>query len=131
MTIRKPHPNARTLRKDMPETERRLWSRLRNKELGGFRFRRQHTIGPYIADFACVEAKLVIELDGEQHALGNTPVRDVARDTFMEREGWMVLRFWNHEVRDNMNGVLDAIIEAAGNSVRCLKMKEDNFKSDQ
>ncbi|MEQ8179985.1 MAG: DUF559 domain-containing protein, partial [Amphiplicatus sp.] len=65
--MRKPHPNASALRKNMPPAEKRLWSFIRRQQLGGFKFRRQHTIGPYVADFACAEAKLVIELDGGQH----------------------------------------------------------------
>ena len=121
MPIRKPHPKARNLRKTMPEAERRLWSCLRNRQLGGFRFRRQHCIGPYAADFACLEARLVIELDGEQHGEDAAMARDAARNAFMERDGWMVLRFWNREVYDNMTSVLEAIFDAATNSVRFLE----------
>ena len=125
MPIRKPHPNARRLRKDMPAAEQRLWARLRGRRLGDYRFRRQHTIGPYIADFACVEAMLVVELDGDQHALGAAPMRDAARDRFMEDEGWLVLRFWNNDVYGNIAGVLDAILEAAETSRQFLATKPD------
>ena len=123
MPIRKPNRQARSLRRNMPEAERRLWARLRNKQLGGFRFRRQHSIGRYVADFACVEAKLVIELDGEQHGLDAAQAHDTARTAFMEREGWMVLRFWNPEVYNNMDGVLETIFDAAKNSVRFLEAR--------
>jgi very-short-patch-repair endonuclease len=107
--MRKPHPNARKLRNDMPEAERRLWSRLRLKQLGGFRFRRQHTIGPFIADFACVEAMLVVELDGAQHGREDAPARDAARDKFIEEKGYLVLRFWNEAVVRRMDDVLNEI----------------------
>jgi very-short-patch-repair endonuclease len=121
--MRKPHPNARKLRKDMPEAEQRLWYFIRRSELGGFRFRRQHTIGPYIVDFACLEAKLVIELDGDQHALGDAPKRDEKRDAYLTAEGFEVLRFWNNEVYENIDGVLEAILDAAMNSVRAKQVE--------
>ena len=114
MPIRKPHPNAKKLRKDMPQAERMLWAKLRNKQLGGLRFRRQHTIGPYIADFACVDIRLVIELDGEQHAF-DEGAKDATRDAYMERKDWTVLRFWNHEVYENLNGVLETTLDTCEN----------------
>jgi len=123
--MRKPHPNARKLRKDMPEAEQRLWYFIRRKELGGFRFRRQHTIGPYIVDFACVESNLVIELDGDQHALGDTPERDGKRDAYLNQQGFEVLRFWNNEVYENIDGVLEVILDAAMNSARA-KQADDS-----
>ncbi len=124
MPIRKPHPNAHKLRKDMPSAEQRLWYFIRRKQLGGFRFRRQHTIAPYIADFVCIEAKLVVELDGEQHGLDGAPEHDERRNAFMESEGWAVVRFWNNEVYDNIDDVLETILEAAGNSVRSLEIEK-------
>ena len=117
MPIRKPHPNAKQLRKDMPSAERKLWARIRNKHLGGFRFRRQHTIGSYIADFACVEMRIVIELDGDQHAL-DEGIQDAKRDAFIESEGWQVLRFWNNEVYGNIDGVLEVILDTCENALR-------------
>lgn len=114
----------------MPEAERRLWVRVRNKQLGGFRFRRQHTIGPYVADFASIDAKLVIELDGEQHGFPDAQAHDAARDNYMVKEGWMVLRFWNKEVYDNMDGVLGTILDAAENSVRFLKTQAPDESAD-
>ena len=125
MPIRRPHKRARNLRKTMPEAERRLWVRLRNHQLGGFRFRRQHTIGPYIADFASIEARLVIECDGEQHGFDDALIYDAKRDAFLESEGWRVLRFWNREIRDNMDGVLETILDAARNSVLFLETKPE------
>jgi len=129
--MRKPHKSARALRKDMPSAEQRLWYFIRRKQLGGLRFRRQHTIGPYIADFVCVEAKLVIELDGEQHGAGGAPAHDERRNSFMGSEGWVVLRFWNHEVYDNIDGVLEAILDAAGNSVRALEIEKSRKDKTQ
>lgn len=92
----------------MPPAERKLWARIRNKQLGGYRFRRQHTFGPFIADFACVEMRLVVELDGGQHGF-NDGARDARRDAFIENEGWAVVRFWNDDVYRNMDGVLETI----------------------
>jgi very-short-patch-repair endonuclease len=131
MPIRKPHKNARKLRKDMPSAEQRLWYFIRRKQLGGFRFRRQHTIAPYIADFVCVEAKLVIELDGEQHGLDGAPEHDEKRNAFMESEGWAVVRFWNNDVYDNIDGVLEMILDAAGNSVRALEIEKSRKDKTQ
>jgi len=122
--MRKPHKNARTLRKDMPSAEQRLWFFIRRKQLVGFRFRRQHTIGPYVADFVCVETKLVIELDGDQHGLGVAPDHDAKRNNFMENEGWTILRFWNNQVYDNVDGVLEMILDRAGNNVRAMKIEK-------
>ncbi|MEZ5894474.1 MAG: DUF559 domain-containing protein [Parvularculaceae bacterium] len=116
--MRRPHPNARALRQNMPEAERLLWHYIGRKQLGGFRFRRQHTIGPYIVDFACVEAALIIELDGAQHGGENAIVRDRVRDNFLQEESFEVLRFWNNEVFTNMDGVLATILDAAINSAR-------------
>ena len=108
MPIRKPHPNAKKLRKEMPPAEQKLWAQIRRKQLGGFRFRRQHSIGPFIADFVCIEAKLIIELDDDQHGFGDG-VRDAKRDGYLESENWQVLRFWNNDVYDNIDGVLEPI----------------------
>ncbi len=124
MPIRKPHANARKLRKNMPPAEQRLWYFIRNKQLGDFRFRRQHSVGPYITDFACVEARLVIELDGDQHALGTAPARDEKRDAFMESDGWKALRFWNRDVYENIDGVLESILDACENSKRAIEIEK-------
>ena len=94
--------NARKLRREMTDVEQLLWRQLRGKQIGGFKFRRQHPLGRYIADFACVEACLVVEIDGGQH-LEN--VEDDARTRWMENTGFRVLRFWNHEVLNNIEEV--------------------------
>ena len=101
--------SARTLRKEMTEVEQKVWARLRAKRLGGFHFRRQHPIPPYVADFCCIAAKLIVELDGSQ--LGNE--RDTGRDAYLASQGFHVLRFWNNDVMQQFDGVLDAILDAA------------------
>jgi very-short-patch-repair endonuclease len=98
------------LRRNSTEVEKRLWSILRDRRLVGHKFRRQVPIGPYFADFACYEARLVVELDGGQHFDERT--RDAARDAELERRGFEVLRFWNTEINDNRDGVLEAIFAA-------------------
>ncbi|WP_313929125.1 DUF559 domain-containing protein [Pseudoxanthomonas sp.] len=93
---------ARELRRDMTLAERRLWSILCRRQLEGFRFRRQVPIGPYIADFTCLDAGLIVEVDGGQHM---DAASDRARDGFLQCEGFRVLRFWNNEVLANLEGV--------------------------
>lgn len=85
----------------------RIWLALRDRRLGGFKFVRQETIGPYIADFACRERRLIVELDGGQHSENN---RDRVRDAFLAAEGYKVLRFWNNDVMKNRDGVLEVIL---------------------
>lgn len=101
--------NARALRANGTDAEQALWSQLRSRQLAGRKFRRQHPIGPYIADFACVQAKLVVELDGGQHAQADALEHDERRTRFLQNQGWHVLRFWNHEVLAELAGVLQAI----------------------
>ena len=98
---------ARELRVAAPEAERILWHRLRNRQLGGFKFRRQMPIQGYFADFACIEARLIVELDGGQHA--DQMEYDAKRTEIIERNGWQVLRFWNSDVKSELDRVLDAI----------------------
>ena len=102
--------NARLLRSDMPLAEHKLWNALRGKQIDDNRFRRQHPIGPYVADFACIEKLLVIELDGGQHQ--DQVSYDEQRTAFLQKQGWTVLRFWNNEVLDNLEGVLASIADA-------------------
>ena len=97
---------ARDLRQRMTDAEHRLWFHLRRRALHGHRFRRQHPVGPYIADFACVESGLVVELDGSQHLASRT---DAQRDACIRRQGFRVLRFWNDEVLLRLDDVLEAI----------------------
>ena len=101
---------ARTLRRNRTDAEGLLWHYLRNKQLAGYRFRRQQPIGPYIVDFACLSRKVLIELDGGQHAEQTS--RDEKRDAFLRARGYRVLRFWNTEVFENCFGVLERVYEA-------------------
>jgi len=99
---------ARRLRRDQTDAERRLWSRLRGRALAGFKFRRQVPIDRFVADFACIEAKLIVELDGGQHA--DRIAYDEARTKVLEQAGFQVLRFWNHQVLLETEGVLEDIL---------------------
>ncbi|MGJ0516828.1 MAG: endonuclease domain-containing protein [Methylomicrobium sp.] len=98
---------ARSLRKSQTNVEQLLWQQLRNKRLCNYKFRRQFPIAPYITDFICLELKLIIELDGGQHA--NQTRYDDQRTLFLEQRGFKVVRFWNNDVIDNMSGVLEAV----------------------
>ncbi len=98
---------ARSLRTNQTDAERLLWSRLRRRQLAGFKFRRQHQVGLYICDFACVEALVVVELDGSQHA--ENLEYDLRRDRFLRSAGFEVLRFWNGDVLGRTEDVLDTI----------------------
>ncbi len=95
----------------MTEAETRLWARLRDRRLEGLIFRRQHPIPPYIADFVCVDAHLVVEVDGGQHA---DSIRDRARDQYFVERGWRLLRFWNNDVLANTEGILLQILATLG-----------------
>ncbi len=97
----------RELRNNSTDAERALWQKLRGRQLDGMKFRRQHPFGDYILDFACLETKLAIELDGGQHA--EAVAYDNERTRTLEKSGFVVLRFWNNEVFENMDGVLDVI----------------------
>ncbi len=98
---------ARALRNEPTDCERKLWQFLRLRQLGGLRFRRQVPIGRYIADFACVEAKLIVELDGGQHQDNE---HDLRRDTELVGQGFRVLRFWNNQVLQETEAVLEEIL---------------------
>jgi very-short-patch-repair endonuclease len=95
---------AREQRRVLTSAEQLLWQALRRDALG-VRFRRQHPVPPFIADFACTEARLIVELDGSQHGDG----RDVTRDAALAAAGWRVLRVWNNDVTGNLDGVLRTI----------------------
>ena len=98
-----PSTRARELRQSPTDAEICLWSRLRRRQLGGFRFRRQQPIGPYIVDFFCPEARLIVEVDGGQHA---NSAADEIRTRWIEERGYRVIRFWNNDVLGNTEGVL-------------------------
>ncbi len=116
MKMRSTHPGAqihrvaRMLRRNDTAAERRLWYALRANELCGFTFRRQFPIGNLIVDFCCRKHRLVIELDGSQHASRTGFAQDQRRTALLEARGYRVLRFWNNEVMTNFGGVLDTIL---------------------
>jgi very-short-patch-repair endonuclease len=98
---------ARRFRKEQTEAERVLWQKLRNRELGGYKFRRQVPIGPYVVDFFCKSARLVIEVDGGQHA--EREAFDKQRDQYLRENSYEVVRFWNNEILGNLEGVLESL----------------------
>ena len=100
---------ARQLRRNPTEVERLLWQRLRFWQVGGFKFRRQQPLGDYIADFVCFEGRLIVEIDGGQHA--DQKDYDKKRDAWLRDQCFIVLRFWNSDVLQNMDSVLQVIRE--------------------
>jgi very-short-patch-repair endonuclease len=102
---------AKNHRKNQTEAEMALWRRLRSKGMPGLKFRRQQPIGVYIVDFVCLEKKLIIEVDGGQHANSE---EDRRRDAWLQGEGYSVLRFWNNEVLGNLDGVMEIIWRRCG-----------------
>ena len=101
---------ARTMRKQPTEAEDRLWQALRDRRLMRLKFRRQMPVGRFIADFICLEAKLIVEVDGSQHG---GSLRDSERDQELSRRGFRVLRFWNDDVLRELDSVCDTIIAVA------------------
>ncbi|WP_372528200.1 endonuclease domain-containing protein [Piscinibacter sp.] len=107
--------DAKGLRVGMTDSERRLWSRLRSEQLG-VKFRRQHPLGPYVLDFACLAPRLVIEVDGSQH-LGQASY-DARRDAWLIGQGFQVLRFWANEVLSDTDAVVSRILDLLANADR-------------
>ena len=101
---------ARALRRNMTDAERLLWRSLRDRQMGGWKFRRQHPIRPFIVDFVCVDRKLIIEVDGGQHA--NKVQEDASRSAYLRNKGYRLLRFWNNQVLKETEAVLDMILAA-------------------
>jgi very-short-patch-repair endonuclease len=111
------------LRRNENAAERRIWWILRAKRMSGFKFRRQHALGMYIADFICLKARLVIEVDGDTHGTDEAQELDAKRTELIELMGYRVIRFWNHEVLTATDHVAAAIFNAlqpepAGGSIR-------------
>ena len=100
---------AKRLRKNLTDAESKLWRHIRLRQVGGFKFRRQHPVGPYILDFACVEKLLAIEVDGGQH--GEYVDYDFKRSAYLETHGYKVLRFWNSDVLNNIEAVKEVIFD--------------------
>ena len=109
-----PHRHfAKTMRADATLAENLLWQAVRNRQLEGFKFKRQVPLDGYILDFVCFEARLIVEVDGSQHA-DNT--RDLVRDAFFRGQGFRILRFWNDEVVQNLDAVCLAILAELKNT---------------
>ncbi|GGZ01169.1 endonuclease domain-containing protein [Novosphingobium colocasiae] len=109
----RPTARSRRLRRDATEAERRLWQAIRARQVAGVRFNRQFPVGQYICDFVSRELRLVIEVDGGQHAIAGD--YDARRTAFLETQGYIVIRFWNAEVMDNLESVLARIAETIAN----------------
>jgi adenine-specific DNA-methyltransferase len=105
---------ARKLRKAMTEAEKRPWSRLRDRQIANFAFRKQVPLGPHVADFCCLKARLVIEVDGGQHA--EPSAYETERTAWLEAQDYRALRFWNNEVLGNIEGVVETIARALDSS---------------
>ncbi len=101
---------ARILRKNMTDAERLMWKHLRNRRLDEWKFRRQHPIGKFIVDFVCLEKKLIVEVDGGQHA--QNLEADAKRTEYLRQKGYRILRFWNNEVLQETESVLNSILLA-------------------
>ena len=102
--------SARALRKNLTEAEQRLWQQLKRRQIATVKFRRQQPIGPFIVDFVCFEHRLIVEVDGGQHAQ-QVPY-DEKRSRWLEAQGYRVLRFWNNDVLANTEAVAQSILEA-------------------
>lgn len=118
---------ARALRKRMTDAELILWQYLRRRQMLGLPFRRQHPIGPYIADFACLPLQLVIEVDGATHASTEEEAPDARRIAFLKSKGWTVIRVFNVDVYNNLDGVLEAI----HSQLAALKAANNNVDKDE
>lgn len=105
---------ARSMRKRMTDAELKLWNEVRAHRLMGLGFRRQFPIGSYVVDFACPSKRLIVEIDGSQHGEDENARRDAVRTRFLEQDGWTVLRFWNHDVLRDIDGVCMHIVTMAG-----------------
>jgi len=105
---------TRELRKNMTDAEKKLWSLLRNRQFEGLKFRRQHAIGKYIVDFICFEKKIVIEVDGSQHL--ENRIYDANRTEWLQKQDFKVIRFWNNDVLNEIEVVLDKLYEKIKNS---------------
>ena len=103
-------PEAKRMRREPTEAEAKLWSMLRGQRLGGLKFKRQEQLGDYIVDFVCFGSPLIVEADGSQHA---ESASDAVRDSWLEGQGFRVLRFWNNDILKNPEGVARVILDAA------------------
>lgn len=117
---------ARALRQASTTAEQLLWRHLRNRQLAGAKFRRQHSLGPYILDFVCLAHGLVVELDGGQHADLQAQAYDQQRTAWLQQQGLRVLRFWNHDVLLQTNEVLAQLLQALTPALSRMREREVN-----
>lgn len=120
ITYNKPElkQRRRKFRQDQTDAEKLLWSKIRNRQLNGLKFLRQYSVGDYVLDFYCPKVRLAVELDGSQHIEDKSQIYDEQRTKFLEQKGIQVVRFWNNEVINNLNGVLEKVVEiCAGEQV--------------
>lgn len=117
---------ARGLRRNATDAEQRLWSALR--QMPGMKFRRQVPHGPYVADFLCFSGRLIIEVDGGQHA--ERAEADALRTRYFEEQGYRVIRFWNHDVLENVEGVAEVITRALENPLSFQEREGPASRSD-
>ena len=101
--------NAKRMRSEMTDAELKLWNAIRANRLMGLTFRRQLPIANYVVDFVCAECRVIVELDGTQHTDGNAVLKDQIRTQYLEAQGWQVLRFWNHDVVEDIDNVCQHI----------------------
>jgi very-short-patch-repair endonuclease len=120
---------ARTLRKGQTDAEALLWSKLRSRQLLGFKFRRQHALGSYFAYFACLEIGLIVELDGGQHGEDKNAGYDERRTGELRAMGFQVLRFWNNDVLNQTTAVLEKIHQAAETLTPTLSLEREREQS--
>jgi very-short-patch-repair endonuclease len=119
---------AQKLRDDSTDAERLFWSRVRRHALCGHKFKRQVPIGNYIVDFVCFDSKVIVELDGGQHA---NDADDQIRDTWLQGEGFRVLRFWNNEVLTNIDGVVEMVLKNLSPSPRPSPIKGEGVRENR
>ncbi len=115
---------ARDLRRKMTHAETIFWSRVRNRGLGGLKIKRQVPIGKYVVDFCVEDAKLAIEIDGEQHGFDRNVGHDAARDAFLRGDGYMVIRFWNTQIYKNLIDVLDQVLYVAVERMKQMEIED-------
>lgn len=116
---RRTSPHAARLRRDRTECEERFWLAVRDRRLGEFKFRFQHSVFPRVADFACLDAGVIVEIDGSQHA----EEKDRRRTELLEARGFAVLRFWNCDILTNLDGVLEVVLAAC----RARSVKQNRY----
>lgn len=121
---------ARALRQSPTTAEQVLWRHLRNRQLAGTKFRRQHPLGPYILDFVCLAQGLVVEVDGGQHADLQAQGYDRQRTVWLRQQGLRVLRFWNHEVVQQTNEVLAHVLQALIPALSRTREREVNTEDE-